>query len=167
MIGETRREAGMKSILMCLAIIAALGLFWVPAAQAVQGAEPCMILQPSGGPSIRVEVNSLCDTSSEQGTISWQLSGKNYSFNVTGYGQGWSDQSVHCKLNLHGSDSTAGNASIFTAVITVNGTRVNTASIKWTDVSYDISLVYFKGNDDDQEYTGSGPIVNCDSATAR
>jgi hypothetical protein len=152
----------MKSILTCLAIMAALVLLLVSVAQAVEGSNPCMILQPSGGPSIRVEVNNLCETSSESGTISWQLSGKTYSFNVTGYGQGWSDQSVHCKLNLHGSDSTAGNVAMFTAVITVNGTRANTASITWTDVSYDISLINFKGNDDDQEYTGSGPIVNCD-----
>jgi hypothetical protein len=152
----------MKAALTCLLVVAALGLFLVPAAQALEGAEPCMVLLPSGGPSIRVEVNSLCEAGSETGNISWKLGGTHYSFDVTGTGQGWTqDDTVHCKLNLHGSDSSAGSVAMFTATIQVNGTHTNTASITWTDTSYDVSLVYFKGNGEDQEYTGSGPIVNC------
>ncbi len=158
----------MKTALTCFMAIAALCLVLVPVAQAVEGVDPCIVLLPSGGPSIRVEVNSLCEAGSETGNISWKLNGTHYSYNVTGTGQGWTqDDTVHCKLNLHGSDSTAGSVSMFTAVIQVNGTRANTASITWNDVSYDISLIYFKGNDEDQEYKGSGPIVDCDPTNAR
>ncbi len=158
----------MKFLFTCLLVLAGICLIWAPMAHAVEGSEPCLVLLPSGGPSIRVAVNSLCETSSETGNISWKLGGTHYSYNVTGSGQGWTqDDTVHCKLNLHGSDSTAGNVSMFTAVITVNGKRTNTASITWTDVSYDISLINFKGNDEDQEYKGSGPMVNCDPAFAR
>ena len=153
----------MKKALTCLTGLWALCLVFAPYALALEGAEPCIILKPSGGPDIRVQVNNLCETSSESGNISWQLGGKTYSFNVTGFGQGWTDQSVHCKLNLHGSDSTAGSVAMFTATIQVNGNQTNTASITWTDVTYDISLINFKGNDEDQEYTGSGPLINCDS----
>lgn len=158
----------MKAALTCSLVLAALCLVFVPVAQAVEGADPCMVFLPSGGPSIRVEVNSLCEAGSENGNISWKLNGTHYSFNVTGTGQGWTqDDTVHCKLNLHGSDATAGTVAMFTAAIQVNGKRNNTASITWNDVSYDLSLVYFKGNGEDQEYTGSGPIVNCDPAFAR
>lgn len=158
----------MKLFLACLSALALFGLAMAPVAQALEGSEPCLVLQPSGGPSLRVQVNNLCETSSETGNISWKLGGTHYSYNVTGSGQGWTqDDTVHCKLNLHGSDSTAGGVSMFTATIQVNGKRTNTASIAWTDVSYDISLINFKGNNEDQEYTGSGPIVNCDSASAR
>jgi hypothetical protein len=158
----------MKTALTCLLVLAAFCLVAAPNAQAVEGADPCMVLLPSGGPSIRVQVNSLCETGSETGNISWKLGGTHYNFNVTGTGQGWTqDDSVHCKLNLHGSDSAAGSVAMFTAAIQVNGKRSNTASISWTDVSYDLSLIYFKGNDEDQEYKGSGPIVDCDPAFAR
>lgn len=158
----------MKTALTCLMVLAALCLLMVSPAQAVEGADPCMVLLPSGGPSIRAEVNSLCETASETGNLSWKLNGTHYNFNVTGTGQGWTqDDTVHCKLNLHGSESTAGAAGMLTATIQVNGKRSNTASITWTDLSYDISLVYFKSNGEDQEYTGSGPIVNCDPANVR
>lgn len=154
----------MKTTMTCLLIVAALCLVSVPAAQAVQGAEPCMVLLPSGGPSIRVQVNSLCEAGGETGNISWKLNGTHYSFDVTGTGQSWTEnESVHCKLNLHGSDTSESSVAMFTATIQVNGTHANTASITWTDTSYDVSLIYFKGNDEDQEYKGSGPIVNCDS----
>lgn len=154
----------MKTALTCLMILATLCLVSVPVAQALDGSEPCMVLLPSGGPSIRVQVNSLCEAGSETGNISWDLNGTHYSFDVTGSGQGWTqDDTVHCKLNLHGSDSAGGSVAMFTAAIQVNGKHTNTASITWTDLSYDVDLVYFKGNGEDQEYTGSGPIVNCSS----
>lgn len=152
----------MKKHLTGLVILTAICLLAASAALAVEGAEPCLVLSPSGGPSIRVEVDGLCQASSVTGNISWELNGVQYSFDVTGTGQGWTENDdVHCKLNLHGSDKSAGGVSMFVAAIQVNGKRTNTASITWTDVSYDISLVYFKGNAEDQEYTGSGPIVNC------
>ena len=153
----------MKKPLIGLFVLTAICLLTAPAALALEGAEPCLVLSPSGGPSIRVEVDGLCESSSVTGNISWELNGVQYSFNVTGTGQGWTENDdVHCKLNLHGSDKSTNGVSMFVAVIQVNGARTNTASITWNDVSYDISLVYFKGNEEDQEYTGSGPIVSCE-----
>jgi hypothetical protein len=168
MIAGNRRRLQVKTALTCLLVVMALCLVLAPAALALEGADPCMVLLPSGGPSIRVQVNSLCDAGGETGNISWKLNGTHYNFNVTGNGQAWTEgDAAHCKLNLHGSDTTAGSVAMFTATIQVNGKHTNTASITWTDNSYNISLVYFKGNEEDQEYSGSGPIVNCDPAGAR
>lgn len=151
----------MKKAVTCLLVLAALALAWAPAARAAQGADRCLILQPSGGPDIRVETNSFWG--GLQGNISWTVGGTSYAFTVSGAGEAITQgDDVTCKMHLNGSSALdGGGITLLNANITVTGKRVSSASINFTDVKYSISVVDFSGKGADQEYNGSGPIVGC------